>query len=402
MASKFGFAIYGVILIVIVVSFCNIISLSGLAIEPVVSKAGNFLEKNNTYSTDELLRDLKRDHKVFSFDEYYNLTQINNYMNYLQHKYKNFVQVFPIGQTWEGRTIRTLKISSGNANNSAFWIDGGIHAREWIAVSSVLFLTNVLVTNWLDLDPVFRNVDYYITPVLNPDGYAFSHTEDNRWWRRNRRKMGLCYGVDLNRNFPYKWNEFKTNLLESAGIEFTNMSQSPDCSSDEYPGLAPSSELETRAVINFITGFPANKFKGFLSFHTYGKYILYPYGYDHRMPKNFIKLFSVGQTAADKIFNVTEEKYKVFTGSSLYLFPGNSIDWAYKVAKIPLSYLVELRDNLSFDLPPSEIVPAGKEALIIAMTIVDNFDSSAETPKSIPVVPADWNYENIVIESDND
>ena len=73
------------------------------------------------------------------------------------------------------------------------------------------------------------------------------------------------------------------------------------------------------------------------------------------------------------------------------------MDWAYKVAKIPYSYLVELRNDDSFDLPPSEIVPAGKEALIIVMTLVNNFDSSAETPMS---APTNLNYEDIVVESD--
>lgn len=73
------------------------------------------------------------------------------------------------------------------------------------------------------------------------------------------------------------------------------------------------------------------------------------------------------------------------------------MDWAFKVAKIPYSFLVELRNDESFDLPPSEIVPAGKEALIIAMTLVDNFDSNAETP-SVPVNKS--YYENLVVESD--
>lgn len=43
----------------------------------------------------------------------------------------------------------------------------------------------------------------YILPVMNPDGYEYSHTKD-RMWRKNRAwHGGQCVGVDLNRNFRY-------------------------------------------------------------------------------------------------------------------------------------------------------------------------------------------------------
>ena len=51
---------------------------------------------------------------------------------------------------------------------------------------------------------------------LNTDccRYEYSHTVD-RLWRKNRNPnpltLGLCPGVDLNRNFGYKWaHEVKT------------------------------------------------------------------------------------------------------------------------------------------------------------------------------------------------
>lgn len=110
-----------------------------------------------------------------------------------------------------------------------------------------------LLTNWHSIDKAFRNVDYYITPVLNPDGYEFSHNHE-RFWRLNRRKLqSYCFGVDLNRNFPYKWLEFKDPL----GWEAKTARRA--CS-EVYAGLAPSSEPETKAVTSFITQFP-NKFK---------------------------------------------------------------------------------------------------------------------------------------------
>ena len=68
--------------------------------------------------------------------------------------------------------------------------------REWVAISTATFLLDKLVAAFklteaevsgaqgCDLAAV-RAVDWYVAPLLNPDGYEFSHT-DNRMWRKNR------------------------------------------------------------------------------------------------------------------------------------------------------------------------------------------------------------------------
>lgn len=48
----------------------------------------------------------------------------------------------------------------------------GIHAREWVAPATAMYFIHKLVNpdNAADLD----GVDYYILPLVNPDGYEFS------------------------------------------------------------------------------------------------------------------------------------------------------------------------------------------------------------------------------------
>ena len=66
------------------------------------------------------------------------------------------------------------------------WIDGGIHAREWISPAVATYHMRELVENG-DKYPseIVDQVDWYILPVHNPDGYEYSRVRD-RFWRKSR------------------------------------------------------------------------------------------------------------------------------------------------------------------------------------------------------------------------
>lgn len=73
--------------------------------------------------------------------------------------------------------MTVIKISSGGGGTRpAVLVDGGIHAREWIAPAMVLYIINQLVENSTANSALTDAVDWYILPVLNPDGYEYSHT----------------------------------------------------------------------------------------------------------------------------------------------------------------------------------------------------------------------------------
>lgn len=184
---------------------------------------------------------------------------------------------------------------------------------------------------------------------MNPDGYEYTHTND-RLWRKNRRRNNFCYGVDLNRNYGYKWG---------------GQGSSNQPCSEIYTGSSAFSEPETKAVQDFLSSSAAN-FKASLSFHSYGQYILYPWGYDRKVPPDNADLDRVGKAGADAMRAVSGLQYTVGpSGSTLYPAAGGSDDWAKGTLKLKYSYTVELRDTgrHGFMLPADQIIATGKETM---------------------------------------
>lgn len=110
------------------------------------------------------------------------------YMDYLVQTYPDLVSTEVIGQSYEGRDMRILKICKGGTcgQKPAMWIDGGIHSREWVAHATAMWIMKELVENGAQYPPeIVDQLDWYILPVLNPDGYEYSRT-DNRMWRKSR------------------------------------------------------------------------------------------------------------------------------------------------------------------------------------------------------------------------
>ncbi|EFN61709.1 Carboxypeptidase B [Camponotus floridanus] len=285
---------------------------------------------------------------------YHQLADIYGYLDFLAETYPDLCSVQTIGHSIEGRPLKVLRISNGKLNAPAIWIDGGIHAREWISPASVTYIIEYLVENSERLE-----TDYYILPVVNPDGYDYTFTVD-RLWRKNRRKAGYagCSGVDLNRNFGYKWGGKGT---------------SKDICKDTYAGSKPFSEPESDAIRNFFEISSAN-FKAFLTFHSYGQYILYPWGYDNRLPPDYVDLDKVGREAATAMKKAGGSVYTVGnSATTLYPASGGSDDWAKALPKLKYTYTIELRDTgkYGFLLPARFIIVTAKEALAAVQIITE-------------------------------
>ncbi|ETV69564.1 hypothetical protein H257_14800 [Aphanomyces astaci] len=97
--------------------------------------------------------------------------------------------------------------------------------------------------------------DLYFVPVVNIDGYKVSWEEH---YRAQRKSYNL---VDLNRNWP-------------TSFEHPNP---PAISAADYPGPSTFSEPETEGINEWLLS-KRSEIQGFIDIHSYGGYILYPYG----------------------------------------------------------------------------------------------------------------------------
>ena len=75
-----------------------------------------------------------------------------------------------------------LKIGEnlGSSQKTVIYIDGGMHAREWAAVSTTLYIIDHLLSDYANGDrsvkSLLKRFDFFIVPVVNPDGYEYTHT----------------------------------------------------------------------------------------------------------------------------------------------------------------------------------------------------------------------------------
>lgn len=118
------------------------------------------------------------------------------------------------------------------------------------------------------------------------------------------------------------------------------------------------SEPESQALAKFLS---ANRdtIKLYLTIHSYGEYILYPWGYTTTLPHDEPELRKLTNLVNDGIYSYRGNYYTVGTSTNvLYAAAGGSDNWAKGVAGIELSYTLELPGAWwGFTPPASEIKP---------------------------------------------
>ena len=108
--------------------------------------------------------------------------------------------------------------------------------------------------------------------MVNPDGVEAGTRKNHA---PNYGSFGnfpflTSYGVDLNRNYDYRWD----NWFKEPWKYWTSTNQI-NTKKSIYRGEQPFCENESRAIRDFVN---QHNFVASLSYHTFGEYILYPWG----------------------------------------------------------------------------------------------------------------------------
>lgn len=105
-------------------------------------------------------------------------------MNELETTYPELVEVEQMGISEGGRQIRGLRIVNeehlGQESLHVVFVTAGKVARDWITVMSAVNLMHELLDHYEDNRAIVDNIEWFIIPVANPDGYEFSRTEGVR------------------------------------------------------------------------------------------------------------------------------------------------------------------------------------------------------------------------------
>jgi len=262
--------------------------------------------------------------RLFGFpsgdDRFHDYNEMKVAISELATKNPEYIRVMSIGKTIEGRDIPAMHINSSpnalkriKSNKPGFVLLGNHHAREHLSAEIPLMFAQYLMANKNDsmIKKLLDDRDLWIVPMVNPDGVEFDISGDKyHMWRKNRRNNGDgTAGVDLNRNYGFRWN--------TGG-------SSSDTDSEVYMGKAPFSEPETQAVRDFVSSL--SNVTVLLTVHTFSELILYPWGssYDPIPNEKDRKVF---ETMANTMAKWNH--YKPQQSSDLYIASGDTCDWAY-------------------------------------------------------------------------
>jgi carboxypeptidase T len=305
----------------------------------------------------------EKDFGVAGFDfgsmgGYYTLAEIEADLDEMFQLYPNLItQKFSIGTSIEGRTIWAVKISDNpniNESEPAVGFDALVHAREPQSMASLMYFMWYLLENY-GTDPeatyLVNNREIYCVPCFNPDGYEYNRQTDptgGGMWRKNRRDNGgSCYGIDLNRNFGYKWG-------------YDNIGSSPDPCTQTYRGTSAFSEPEAQAVRDFAI---QKNYGTHFNMHTYGSYILYPWGYIDAETPDSLTYREFAQLLT------SNSGFAYGSGSQLLGYPSNGSirDWMYgeqTTKNKTYGYTIEIGTSTDGFWPPqSRIYPLAQQNL---------------------------------------
>ncbi len=195
-----------------------------------------------------------------------------------------FIEVGVAGESVLGKKLYYIKL--GDGPNQVFY-NGAHHSLEWITTPLLMKFTENFLKSYTDgknirgydLEQIWDNSSIYIMPMVNPDGVDLvldGLSTDNPYynelidWNNGSSDFSQVWqanirGVDLNHNYPARWDESKEREI-AMGITGPGPTR--------YGGPFPLSEPETETVTEFVKN---HNFRLVLAYHTQGEVIFWQF-----------------------------------------------------------------------------------------------------------------------------
>jgi carboxypeptidase T len=308
--------------------------------------------------------------------EYFTYPKMTTLFHDLEKNYSHIMSLTSIGKTYEGRDIWMVKLSDNvdvDEDEPGVLLMGAHHGDEKPSFEVLIFFIQFMLEKyglhnidddndgWVNEDPfdgldndgdtlvdedpsedrvrdAINNTQIFVIPMVNPDGVEFE-------WRKNRApNYGpdgtsdtiTSYGVDLNRNYGYRWY-LPYIFPEQYFLEYLI-----EDSSWTYRGEKPFCENETQAVKRFVE---SHDISISLSYHDWGEWMIFPWMHTSRWVPHEVLFRSIGRN----ISQINKYELRIYGqfGTREYLIPrycgtpGSSENWLYGKHRI-IAYTVEL------------------------------------------------------------
>nr|MCR4955368.1 hypothetical protein [Lachnospiraceae bacterium] len=207
----------------------------------------------------------------------YSYTAMKNDIEDLEKAYSDYCHVNVFGTSTKGRNLYDVVIGNPNAEKSVLVVST-LHAREYVCSALMMrqieyYLKNYNGTiNGMVPSEVLNDVQIHYVVMANPDGVVISQNSYKRW-KANAR------GVDLNRNFPYK---FRVRGKKGA---------------EGFSGSKAASEKETKAIIKLCKNLKSTtSLKSVINYHAMGQIIFGDYsGSNSKVKKETTSLYHLAR-----------------------------------------------------------------------------------------------------------
>ena len=226
----------------------------------------------------------------------------------LVKKYYGMIHYKAIGKSEDGRNIYDVVLGNQNASKSILVIST-LHAREYMAslvcmsqIEYYLQSSQEKITGQA-VGSVLNQVAIHYIPMANPDGVTISQSGfsgiksdalrkklskisngDPVRWKANAR------GVDLNRNYPYKFKK------------------SGKAGSEGYSGKSASSEAETKAIVSLIQTLKQRELSGVINYHATGSIVFGGCTKKGKVKENTQKMYDLARTITGYADSAAYEK----------------------------------------------------------------------------------------------